>query len=167
MTLSNTQKSYHPERKQSKPKQGIIPCRADDGNIAPDDGKPNKRKEEKTMARSEKSFKNYVNAIRLIMPEYSNGRKVIVLREDTKKGQDIIERASRYEGYTLEQVYTTPSDAKRQAFEEAWEMYRNSRHGDSFGICSHNCQMFTVSWLSDDGLTFLTPTREYLVIFNE
>ena len=119
------------------------------------------------MKRTTEEFKKYVQGIRRVIPYYSNGRRVIVLGEDTKAGQEIIAKASRCEGTELGQVYTYCSEAKEQAFNEVWEMYVNSRHGESFSICSHNCQVFTVSWLSDDGLHFITAKREYLVIFNE
>ena len=119
------------------------------------------------MKLSKKEFRKKVQAIRNMMPYYSNGRRVVVLAEGTRKGDEIIAKASNWEGYDLRQVYDYWSDAKQKAFDDAYEMYCNSRHGESFGICSHNFNMFTVSWLHDDGLTFLTPATEYLVIFNE
>lgn len=119
------------------------------------------------MKLSEREFNKKVQEIRRMMPTYSNGRRLIVLGENSKEGQRIIAIGSRWEGNWLNQVYTTPSEAKQKAFDDAWEMYINSRHGECFGICSHNCQNFTVSWLHDDGMTVLTRATEYLVIFNE
>lgn len=119
------------------------------------------------MKLNEREFNKKVKEIRHMMPYYSNGRKVVVVGENTALGQRIIGIGSRWEGNWLNQVYSTPSEAKQKAFDDAWEMYCNSRHGESFGICSHNCQNFTVSWLHDDGLTVLTSKTEYLVIFNE
>ena len=103
----------------------------------------------------------------MMMPSYSNGRSVVVLAEGTKKGDAIISLGSQWEGNDLRQIYDRWSAEKEKAFNDAWEMYCNSRHGESFGICSHNTFGFTVSWLHDDGLTVLTPKTEYLVIFNE
>ena len=119
------------------------------------------------MKRTEKDFRNYVNQIRRMMPTRSNNRKVVVLAEGTKEGDKIIAIGSRYEGNDLRQIYETWSNEKQEAFDSAFEMYCNSRHGNSFGICTHNTYGFTVSWLHDDGLTVLTPNIEYLVIFNE
>ena len=119
------------------------------------------------MKLGQKDFNKKVAMIRNMTPYYSHGRRVIVLAEGTKKGDDIISKASRWEGNYLHQIYDHWSEAKQRAFDDAYEMYRNSRHGNAFGICSHNSNMFTVSWLHDDGLTFLTSSTEYLVIFNE
>lgn len=119
------------------------------------------------MKRNDNEFKKYVQSIRRVMPYYNHGRRVIVLGENTKTGQDIIAKASRYEGTELRHVYVHCSEEKEQAFREVFGMFVNSRHGKSFSICSHTCQSFTVSWLSDDGLHFITSKTEYLVIFNE
>ena len=119
------------------------------------------------MKRTQKDFRNYVNQIRRMMPTRNNDRKVVVLAEGTKEGDKIIAIGSKWEGDDLRQIYDTWSTKKQQAFDSAYNMYCNSRHGTSFGICSHNTYGFTVSWLHDDGLTVLTPHTEYLVIFNE
>lgn len=119
------------------------------------------------MKRTEKEFKQYVKDIRRMMPTYSNGRCVKVFGEDSKMGQKIIAMGSRWIGDSLGQVYNNWSDAKQEAFDRAFEMYCNARHGTAFGICSANSNRFSVSWLSDDGLTVLTADTEYLIIFNE
>ncbi len=119
------------------------------------------------MKRTAKEFRKYVNGVRRVMPYYNNGRRVVVLAEDTKAGQSIIAMASKYEGTELCHVYKYWSEAKEQAFNEVYEMYANSRNGEAFSICSHNCHAFSVSWLSDKGLHFITFKTEYLVIFNE
>ena len=119
------------------------------------------------MKRTEKDFRKYVSSVRRMMPSYNNGRKVVVVAEGTAIGNKVIAMGSRWDGYDLNQVYDRWSEAKQTAYDEAYEMYCNSRNGVSFSICSHNSFGFTVSWLHDDGLTVLTPTTEYLVIFNE
>lgn len=119
------------------------------------------------MKMDSKVFAKKVRDMRRMLPYRSNGRRVVLLSEETKKGQEIIALGSRWEGNDLCQVYDKWSADKQKAFDDAWEMYRNARHGDSFGICSHNSFGFTVSWLSDDGLTVLTKDTEYLVVFNE
>lgn len=119
------------------------------------------------MKMERKAFEKKVREIRRMMPSDNNGRKVVVLSEYSKKGLQVLASASRWDGNTLNQVYDRWSDAKQEAYDEAWEMYCNSRHGCSFSICSHNSFGFTVSWLHDDGCTFLTRSTEYLVIYNE
>ena len=98
---------------------------------------------------------------------YSNGRRVVVIGEDTKKGQSIIVQGSRYDGYTLNQVYNKPSRIKQSIYDDCYEMYRNDPDSESFGICSHNSYAFTVSWLNRYGIVYLTMNSEYIVLFNE
>ena len=119
------------------------------------------------MILEKKEFEKKVREIRNMMPAYNNDRRVVVLSEYSKKGQEVLAIASHWDGYTLNQIYNRWSDAKQEAYDEAWKMYCNSRHGNSFGICSHNKFGFTVSWFHDDGCTVLTSSTEYLVIFNE
>ncbi len=113
-----------------------------------------------------KAFEKKVRQIRNMTSKWNN-RGVVVISEYTKKGQEILARASRYEGNTLYQVYDRWSGEKQKAYDECYEMYCNSRHGSAFGICSHNSYGFTVSWVSDDGVHFITKDYEYLVICND
>lgn len=119
------------------------------------------------MKKELKEFEKFVRFTRRIMPYYNNGRKVVVLSEYSEKGKQILAQASRYEGTGLYQVYTKPSDKKQLAFKEVWEMFCNDVNGQAFSICSHNCQMFTCSWLNKEGLVYLTNKTEYLVLINE
>ena len=119
------------------------------------------------MKLERKAFEAKVRTIRTMMPAYNNGRMVVVLSEYSKKGKNVLATASRWDGNTLNQVYDRWSKEKQDAYDSAYEMYCNSRNGNSFSICSHNAFGFTVSWLHDDGCTFLTKNTEYLVIFNE
>lgn len=114
-----------------------------------------------------KEFEKKVREMRRMIPAYSNGRKVVLLSEYSEKGKAVLAAANHYEGRYLWQVYDRPSAEKERIFRECEEMFFNSRHGESFSICSHNCQSFSVSWLSDDGLTMLTRNTEYIVVFNE
>ena len=114
-----------------------------------------------------KAFEKMVREMRRTMAEYNNGRKVVVLSEYTKKGLSVLGSASQYDGTYLNQVYNKCSDAKQAAYDEAYEMYRNDKNSSGFGICSHNTYGFTVSWVTDGKVIFLTPTTEYIVICNE
>ena len=119
------------------------------------------------MKLSKKDFFKKVRDIRAKMPATHNGRKVYVYGEDSFWGKHILACASKWEGYRLEQVYIKPSEAKKRAYEEVLDMYYASEGHESFGICSHNTQGFTVSWLCKDGLVYLTAWSEYLIVFNE
>ena len=119
------------------------------------------------MKLEKKEFEKKVREIRNLMPAYNNDRRVVVLSEYSKKGKDVLARASRWDGNTLNQVYDHWSEDKQKVFDDAWKMYCNSSNGESFSICSHNSFGFTVSWLHDGGCTFLTRSTEYLVICNE
>ena len=119
------------------------------------------------MKLEKKEFEKKVREIRNMLPAYNNDRRVVVLSEYSKRGQEILSKATKWDGSTLNQIYDRWSQEKQDAYDLAYEMYRNSRNGISFSICSHNTFGFTVSWLHDDGCTFLTKNTEYLVIFNE
>lgn len=119
------------------------------------------------MKRDIKDFEKYVRDIRRIMRKWRDGRSVVYLSEYSEKGKQILDMASRYEGECLHQIYSKWSPEKQKAYDDAWAMYCNDIHSESWGICSHNSQGFTVSWLSDQGLTYLTYKTEYHVIFNE
>ena len=119
------------------------------------------------MKYTDSQFKEFFRFCKRFFPAYCNGRNVVVLSEYSKKGKEIIARASRWEGYTLSQVYERPSLAKQKAYDDCYEMYCNSFKADSFGICSHNSQMFTVSWVSDNDIVYLTNKTEYHVITQE
>ena len=98
------------------------------------------------------------------MPYYNHGRRVIVADETTKKGQSIIDSASHYDGTYLYQVYDKPSEEKQRIFDACFEMYCNDKNASDFSICSHNGFVFTVSWVNDFGVVYLTRDTEYIVL---
>ena len=119
------------------------------------------------MKMERKAFDKMVREMRRTLPEYNNGRRVVILSEYTKKGLSVLGSASHYDGTYLNQVYNNCSDAKRAAYDDAYEMYCNDKNASGFGICSHNTFGFTVSWVSPGKVIFLTPVTEYIVICNE
>ena len=117
------------------------------------------------MARyNDDDFKRFVSNARKYFPSYNHGRNVVIYTEDTKCGQDILSRASRWEGNNLNQVYDRPSKTKKEIFNACWEMYANDINASSFGICSHNGFMFTVSWVTENDVVYLTRDTEYHVL---
>lgn len=90
-----------------------------------------------------------------------------VVKESTALGIQLIERASRYEGTDLSQIYDKWSDEKQRAFDRRYEEYLSSEEHEAFSIISHNTWGFSVSWLCKDGLRIETPKNSYLVVFDE
>ena len=94
-----------------------------------------------------------------------------ILKYSTKKGKSIVERGSHWIGNTLNQVYDNWSSAKQQAYEWCYDKYLATPDHDSFGICSANGWMFTVSWLGkyngQDALFMETRDNSYVVLFDE
>ena len=91
---------------------------------------------------------------------------MIIIKGNTAKGRNMIERYSNYEGFNLSQVYDRWSDAKQRAWDYCYERYL-AEGGVAFSICSHNTFGFTVSWVTPEGLRIETPQNSYLVIFPE
>ena len=116
---------------------------------------------------NEKNFNKYVKGLRSIYPRYNNDREVVVLSEYSKAGEDILERASHFDGYYLSQVYDNPSAEKKRVYYDLFEMYSNDKNAQAFGICSHNGFAFTVSWVTKGQVLFFTKSKEYHVICNE
>lgn len=99
------------------------------------------------------------------LPFWNNGRQVIACLYGTKAADIVLSRASANIGSFLGDVYITPSQAKRCAFEECLGMFSNDTSASGFHICSRNCQAFTVSWSTPDKVIYLTSKREYIVFF--
>lgn len=85
----------------------------------------------------------------------------------TKRGQQLVAMGSRYEGFTLTQVYDRPSAEKERAWQWCYDQYRETEDSTAFGICSHNTFQYTVSWLgTKDGENIMrieTAKSSYLV----
>lgn len=116
---------------------------------------------------TKEDFKKHVRTVRRNMPEYNNGRQVIVLSECTQKGMNILDRGSAYAGNTLFEVYKRPSYDKIKAYKGARDMYTSDPASKCFSICSFNPKHFTCSWLTDGAMIFLTYKTEYIVLINE
>lgn len=88
-------------------------------------------------------------------------------KASTKRGQNIIARASNYEGYILSDVYGRASKAKELAFDSCYELYSSSKTSRDFHICSHNTFQFSVAWNdiwdNEKVLCVETANNSYLV----
>ena len=94
-----------------------------------------------------------------------------IIKGSTKRGQQLIETGSRYEGTTLYQVYDNWSRSKEEAYDWCYEKYLNTPDHSSFGICSHNTFQFTVSWLGlyneENALFIETRDNSYIVLLEK
>jgi hypothetical protein len=68
-----------------------------------------------------------------------------VIKGSTKRGQQLLARASRFEGTDLSDVYGRYSSAKANAIRNCRELC-NKMNGTNFHICSHTAQAFSVAW---------------------
>ena len=97
-------------------------------------------------------------------PVYHDGREIIVLSRRTKKGQAILARALRNDGFALSSCYVKPSALKREIYEDCYKMFLADVDAHGFHICSHNVNQFSVSWTTASGVVILlTRDYEYIV----
>ena len=111
-----------------------------------------------------KAYEKYVKEVRDTMPKYNHGRRVEVLSGYTRKAEGIMTRARRYDGYDLGDVYGRVSQAKQRAYDEVYDMYRNSPESSFFHIISHCASYFSVSWDTPVDIVVVTPCYEYHVM---
>lgn len=88
---------------------------------------------------------------------------------NTKRGQDLLNRANRYEGDTLESVYTSYSTKKAHIYNAIRAFYCTDNGSTNFRICSHNtcfftCAYDTVTETGDRATVYFTPSNTYLII---
>lgn len=91
---------------------------------------------------------------------------MITVRANTAKGQQLLDRAIRYEGYELLDVYGSVSYAKRNAYKECREMCEREG-GSNFRICGHCSTNFSVSWRVSDGWRMETYRNSYKILDTE
>ena len=93
-----------------------------------------------------------------------------IIKGSTKRGQNLIERGSQYEGYTLNQVYDSWSTAKENAYNWCFEKYRNTPESSAFSIISHNTFSFSVSWLGlyegENAMFIETSSNSYIILLD-
>lgn len=67
-------------------------------------------------------------------------------KASTRQGQNIINRASYHEGYSLADVYGSYSNKKACSYNKCYEIYANDDNASDFHICSHNSFCYSVAW---------------------
>ena len=73
----------------------------------------------------------------------------MIVKYSTKRGQELVNRGTKWEGFDLYQVYDNWSSAKQRAWDWCFDKYMNTPNHEQFSICSHNTFQFSVSWLGD------------------
>ena len=94
-----------------------------------------------------------------------------VLNYSSKRGADIVKRGEKWEGNWLNQVYDSWSARKQQAFDWCYEKYLATPDHDAWGICSHNTNTFSVSWVGtyngENALFMETKSNSYVVLLDK
>ena len=80
----------------------------------------------------------------------------------TKKGKQLLDRAIRYEGYYLWDVYDSFSRYKDEAWEECLEKCKEE-NGTDFRICSHCISNFSVFWRVEGGWRLETYASSFFI----
>lgn len=83
----------------------------------------------------------------------------------TKFYENLLERASRYDGTRLSDVYTTHSYAK-ESIENFWLDFMCQCNGVAYAITSHNSFSFTLSFCIERpvrGVCYITPLHNYFL----
>lgn len=86
------------------------------------------------------------------------------INANTKRGQEMLKRASQWDGEYLYQIYGTWSRAKEEAYDRCRQMCYEEG-GRAFSIISHNTFGFSVSWVTDEGVRIETPKNSYFILF--
>ena len=91
---------------------------------------------------------------------------MVTVSTKTAKGRALLSRAICYDGYFLDDVYGSVSQAKSRAWRECLAKCEAEK-GDSFRICSHNGYQFSVSWKVADGWRMETANNSYHIILED
>lgn len=88
---------------------------------------------------------------------------MLTIKATTKKGQNMLQSAKHFDGYTLNEVYGKYSAAKYNAFIDCLHKAA-AENGKNFHICSHNSFGFSVAWEVENGMRIETPKSSYLIL---
>lgn len=89
---------------------------------------------------------------------------MIIIRGNTKKGDSLIQKASRNLGTELWHVYGSFSSAKREAMEDCKRMCAEE-NGTNFRIISKSINQFSVAWDVEQGVRIETAKNSCFVVF--
>jgi hypothetical protein len=84
---------------------------------------------------------------------------MLTIKANTKKAENLIEKANHYQGTELYEIYGKYSTAKAKAIEHCKALCKHE-NGYNFRIISHTAQRFSVAWeLIDDATGVIIATR--------
>lgn len=93
-----------------------------------------------------------------------------IIKASTKRGQNLLNRANNYEGRELWDVYTSCSQAKRDAYARCKRLQYEYK-GTDFRIISANGWAFSVAFegeYENEPATFvITKDNDYVVLMNQ
>ena len=97
--------------------------------------------------------------------------EVVDAKKAPKTYEKLVQCALRSEARFLNQIYDSYS-SKKQAIYDYWEGFVYDNNGyksvwseSVYGICSHNRNVFTLSFVIDDyGIFYITPSHNYLLV---
>lgn len=87
---------------------------------------------------------------------------MITIKGTTKKGQNMINKAKNFAGYTLHDAYKSFSREKENAYNDCLR-WCNEENGHNFHIISANTFGFSVAWEVENGIRIETKDNSYLV----
>ena len=87
----------------------------------------------------------------------------IIISKESKKGEQLKEIATCFDGYELDDVYNRPSCYKVEAWEYCKNLCRKYK-GTNLHIVSHNIRIFSVSFNIGDKVAYITATNNYLIV---
>lgn len=94
-----------------------------------------------------------------------------IIKGSTKRGQELINIGSRWEGTWLYQVYDKWSPTKEKAWNDCYDKYLATPDCSAFGIYSHNTFQFSVSWVGtyqgENALFLETANNSYVVLLDK
>lgn len=82
---------------------------------------------------------------------------------NTMHARSLLGRACIIDGWDLFDVYAKPSEAKQGVYDYWWNYHQNDPTANTFHIASHNTNVFTISWYTDDAVILITPTYNYYI----
>ena len=95
------------------------------------------------------------------------------IKATTKRGENMINRASYNEGFKLWDVYGKVSQAKQNAWEYCYSLFCKENGAINFRITSHNSFSFSVAWDiinpetgELEGVRIETAQNSYFVKYN-
>lgn len=93
-----------------------------------------------------------------------------ILNGHTKRAQRLIENANRFTGFSLDDIYTSYSIAKANAWKWCYNQFVNTENSERFRVGNANTFGFSASWYGTSNgesiLRYETKDNSYLVLLD-